>query len=113
MINHLPDFLADHYTGLTGTGVSEEAVADARRGRLIRRLLKLLREGDYLSGPLGRLRWRGMLLVLCMLAAHAVCYGIVHSLIGSQERWVGPWVAVPPGWEGGWSVQDMGVELRG
>lgn len=65
----------------------EEILVDSRRGRVLKKLIKLLHSAR-LEAPLGRLRVQSWIVLGVMLVTHIVCYVVITSLITSQYRHV-------------------------
>ncbi|KAG2429691.1 hypothetical protein HYH02_013949 [Chlamydomonas schloesseri] len=74
-----------HGGGLSdGGSVADVDIAvDARRARLLKRLLKVL-GGPSLALPLERLRFRSLVVLGVMVAVHVVCYVVLQGLIAEQ-----------------------------
>ncbi|GFR45040.1 hypothetical protein Agub_g6410 [Astrephomene gubernaculifera] len=71
-------------TGTSGNPSMVELMIDARRGRLLRSLRKVLM-GPLLMGPLERLRLHSYALLAVMLLTHIACYVVVTNIITNEH----------------------------
>ncbi|EFJ46271.1 hypothetical protein VOLCADRAFT_93382 [Volvox carteri f. nagariensis] len=78
---------ASGVTSLTDNQSAIDVVVDARRGKLLKSLQKLLM-GPLLMAPLERLRLHSYCLLALMLATHIACYVVVTKVVSKEHTGV-------------------------